>query len=58
LTLPTLLYGCELWAIREENKSWITLQKMKFMRSEKYIWQIYKTNEDILSELKINSFVK
>jgi hypothetical protein len=32
---------------------------MKFMkRSANYTWQDYKTNEDILSELKINPVVK
>jgi hypothetical protein len=31
---------------------------MEFMRTAKYIWQDYKTNEDILSELKIISVVK
>jgi hypothetical protein len=33
--------------------------EMKFItRTAKYIWQDYKTNEDILSELKINPVVK
>jgi hypothetical protein len=33
--------------------------EIKFMRrTAKYIWQDYKTNEDILSELKINPVVK
>ena len=33
--------------------------EMKFMRSmAKYTWQDFKTNEDILSELKINPAVK
>ena len=32
---------------------------MKFMsRTAKYTWQDYETNEDILSELKINPVVK
>jgi len=33
---------------------------MKFIKrnAKTYIWQGYKTNEDILSELKINSVVK
>jgi len=31
---------------------------MEFMRAAKYTWQNYKTNEDILSELKIYSVVK
>jgi len=33
--------------------------KNKFTRrTSKYTWQDYKTNEDILSELKINPVVK
>ena len=31
---------------------------MKFMRTAKYGWQDYKTNEDILSELIINPAVQ
>jgi len=32
---------------------------MKFMnRMAKYVWQDYKTNEDILSEIKINPVEK
>jgi hypothetical protein len=32
---------------------------MEFIsRTAKYTWQDYETNEDILSELKINPFVK
>ena len=31
---------------------------MKFMTTAKYTWQDYESNEDILSELKINSLVK
>jgi len=58
LTLPTLLYKSETWAIREQDKSRITLVDMKIMRiTAKYTWQDYKTNEDILSELKINPVV-
>jgi hypothetical protein len=59
LALPTLMYRCETWAIRKQDKSRITSVEMKFMgRSAKYRWQDYKNNEDILPELKINPFVK
>jgi hypothetical protein len=30
LALPTLLYGCETWVIREEDKSRITSAEMRF----------------------------
>jgi hypothetical protein len=40
--------------IKQDN-----VRVMKFMRRrEKYTWQDYTTNEDILSELKINSIVR
>ena len=43
--IPTLLYGSETWAIREEDKSRITSAEMEFMqRTAKYTWQDYKTN--------------
>jgi len=58
LTLPTLLYGCGTWAIREHDKSRLSAE-MKFMRkTSKYTCKDYKTNEDILSGLKINPVVK
>jgi hypothetical protein len=44
--------------IREQDKSRITSAEMEFMRrTAKYTWQDYKTNDDILSELKINPIV-
>jgi len=58
LVLPTLLYGRETWAMKEQDKSG-TSAEMKFMRrTPEYIWKSYKTNEDILLELKINPVVK
>jgi hypothetical protein len=59
LVAPTSLYGRESWAMREQNKSGTTRAEMKFMRrTPEYIWQSYKTNKNILSELKINPVVK
>jgi len=59
MALLTLLYGCETWTFREEDKYRITSAGMKFIiRVAKYTWQGYKTNEDIISELKINPVVK
>jgi hypothetical protein len=53
------MYRCEIWAIREQDKCRMPSVEMKFMgRSAKYKWQDYKTNEDILPELKFNPFVK
>jgi tRNA(Ile2) C34 agmatinyltransferase TiaS len=59
LAVPALLYGCETWAIREQNKYRVTAVEMKFVsRAAKYRWQGYKTNEDILSQLQTNPVVK
>jgi hypothetical protein len=59
LALPTLLYGCEAWAIREQDKSWTRSAERKCLRrTARSTWKDYKTNEDILSALKINSVVK
>jgi len=56
LELPTLLHGCETWAIRKQEKSMMS-KEMEFITA-KYTRQDYKTTEDILSELKINPVVK
>jgi len=59
LILPTVQYGCETWAIREQDKSRIMSAEMKFVRrTAQCTWQDYKTNEGVLSELKINPVVK
>jgi hypothetical protein len=59
LALPTLLYGCETWAIKEQDKSSLASAEIKFMRrTAKYTWQDYKTTENILSELEINPVLK
>ena len=59
LTLPTLLYGFETWAIREQGKGRITSAEMKLMRrTVKYKLQDYKTNEDILPQFIIKPAVK
>jgi len=58
LTLRVLLYGWETGAIREQDKYRITSTERKFVRiTAKYMWRVYETNEDILSELKINPVV-
>jgi hypothetical protein len=45
-------------AIREQDKYMVISVEMEFMRTAKYTWKDYKTNDDILTELKINSVVK
>jgi hypothetical protein len=59
LALPALLYGCETWAVKEQDKSRLTSAEIKFVRrTAKCTWQDYKPNEDILSELEIKPVVK
>jgi len=59
LALSALLHGCESCAIREQDKSRTALAEMKFMRiTAKHTWKSYKTNKDILSELKTNPVAK
>jgi len=54
LALPTILYRCETWGIREEDKTRMSAE-IKFMTiAVKYTWQDNKTNENILSKLKIH----
>jgi hypothetical protein len=45
------------WAIREHDKSRMSAE-IKFMRMAKYMWKDYKTNVDILSELKMNPVLR
>jgi hypothetical protein len=59
LAIPALLYGFETWAITEQNKYRVSSVEKKLVnRAAKYTWLGYKTNDDILSELKINPVVK
>jgi hypothetical protein len=59
LELPVVLYRCETGAIGKKDKSRITSVETKFMRTAaKNIWQDCKTNEDVLSALKISPVVK
>jgi hypothetical protein len=54
LAIPTLLYGCETWGNREEDKARIMSAEMKFFTTPKYTWQDYMTNEDNLSKINTN----
>ena len=58
LALPTVQYGCETWTIREQDKSRMSAEIKFVRRTAQCTWQDYKTNEGILSELKINPVVK
>jgi hypothetical protein len=55
LALLTLLYGCETWVIREEDKSRITPKEMRFMNKRtKAYGAITNSMKILFSELKIN----
>jgi len=58
LALPTILYRSETWKIREEDNTMLSAE-IKFMTiTVKYTWQDNKTNENILSKLKIHPVAK
>ena len=49
---PLLLYGCEIWSIRQDGIR-ITSAEIKFTsRTAKYTWQDFKASNEIFSELK------
>jgi hypothetical protein len=49
-----LLYGSESWTIKARDTRRITAAEMKYMRrTAGYIWTDYKTNAQIVKELKI-----
>jgi hypothetical protein len=48
-----LLYGSETWIIKARDARRITAAEMKYMRrTAGYIWTDYKTNIQIVTELK------
>jgi hypothetical protein len=54
LALPVLLYGSETWTIKTSDARRITAAEMKYMRrTTGYNWTDYKTNAQIVKELKI-----
>ena len=58
LALPTILYRCETWAVREDDKLRISAEIKFIIINAKYTWQDNKTNENILTKLKINPVAK
>jgi len=49
-----LLYGSETWTIKARDAGRITAAEMKYMRrTAVYTWTDYKTNAQIVKELKI-----
>jgi hypothetical protein len=54
LALPVLLYGSETWTIKARDVRRISAAEMKYMRrTAGHTWTDYKTNKQIVKELKI-----
>jgi len=53
-----LLYGNETWTIKASDARRITAAEMKYMRTVGYTWTDYKTNAQIVKELKITSILE
>jgi len=58
LSLQVLLYGSETWTIKASDARRITAAKMKYMRTAGYTWTDYKTNAQIVKELKITPILE
>jgi hypothetical protein len=58
LAQPVLFYGSEAWIIRKgDDGNRLTACEMKFMRTASYTKWDHKSNEDILTELKIEPMI-
>jgi len=54
LAIAVLLYGSEIWTVKASDARRITAAEMKYMRrTAGYTWADYKTNAQIVKELKI-----
>jgi hypothetical protein len=53
VALPILLYGSEIWILREKDKKTITSIEIKFFRTAGYILFNHKRNEGSSEELKV-----
>ena len=52
-TMAVLMYGCEAWAVRKEQKSKIKATQMNLLRRiEGVCWRDRVTNEEILRRLR------
>ena len=50
--MPVLMYGCEAWAVRKEQKSKIHSTQMNVLRRiERVCWKDRITNDEILQRL-------
>ena len=58
LALPVLLYGSETGTVKASDGRRITTVEMKYMRrTEGYTWTDYRTNVQIVKELKITAIL-
>ena len=59
LALPVLLYGSETWTVKARDARRTAAAEMKYMRrTAGYTWTNYKTNTQIVKELKITPILK
>jgi len=58
LALPGLLYGSETWTIKASDARRITAAELKYMRrTAGYTWTDYRTNAQIVKELKVTQIL-
>jgi hypothetical protein len=55
LALPILVYGSEIWTLRQKDKKRLTSIEIKFFRTAGYTLFDHKRIEEILEELKVKS---
>jgi hypothetical protein len=54
LTFPILLYGSEIWTLRQKDENRLTSMEIKFFRrTAGYTLFDHKRNEKILEDLKV-----
>jgi hypothetical protein len=58
LARPILTYGSVAWTIRKSDRTRITANEIKFLKTEGYTEFDKKRNAEILQELKINSVLE
>ena len=58
MALCTLLYGCETWTIREQDKSRITSAEKFMRRTAKYTWHDYQPMKAFYQNLKLTQMLR
>jgi uncharacterized protein YdcH (DUF465 family) len=59
LAVLLLLYGCEIWILKQRDISGLKTAEMKFMRRRaEYNLLDHRINEDVLEEIEIHTVEK